>query len=298
MSEDMFPVTYIDPVYRPPSEARSLILPVTNGCSWNQCTFCEMYTDPQKQFYVRKEAELLNEINQASLRLEEVQRVFLGDGDAMVLSFRRLKTILLSLNQAFPELRRTSAYCLPRNIKNKTTGELKELKKLGLSMLYVGVESGDNEVLHRINKGETAQSIYEAMDKIKQAGITSSVMILNGLGGQNLSEQHALNSAELINRIQPEYLSTLVLTFHKGKERFAQAFGSEFQALDSLQLLHEMYSFVNKLDLHKTIYRSDHISNLLPLKGTLGKDKDRLLSEILMAKNYHQEISPLKLNRI
>lgn len=295
---DDFPIQYIDPVYRPPSEARSLIIPVTNGCSWNKCSFCEMYTDEQKRFYVRKEHEILDEISRSGQSLNGVTRVFLGDGDAMVLSFRRLKAILIELNNAFPDLKRVSAYCLPRNIKNKTSEELEELKNLGLSMLYVGFESGDDEVLQRINKGESSLSIYEAMEKIKQAGITSSVMIINGLGGVDMSEQHAVNSATLINKVQPEYLSSLVLTFHKGPQRFRKEFGDVFQPLNSVQLLHEMHSFIKELNLRKTIYRSDHVSNLLPLKGTLGKDKNRLLSEIELAERQLGRHSPINLKQI
>ncbi|MBB1487461.1 radical SAM protein [Oceanospirillum sediminis] len=295
---DDFPIQYIDPVYRPPSEARSLIIPVTNGCSWNKCSFCEMYTDEQKRFYVRKEHEILEEITKSGQVLQDVNRVFLGDGDAMVLSFRRLKTILLELNNAFPDLKRVSAYCLPGNIKNKTIKELEDLKNLGLSMLYVGFESGDDEVLKRINKGESSLSIFEAMEKIKQAGITSSVMIINGLGGVDMSEQHAVNSAALVNKIQPEYLSSLVLTFHKGPQRFRKEFGTVFQPLNSVQLLHEMHSFIKELNLRKTIYRSDHVSNLLPLKGTLGKDKNRLLSEIELAEKQLGYRSLINLKQI
>lgn len=295
---DDFPIQYIDPVYRPPSEARSLIIPVTNGCSWNKCSFCEMYTDEQKRFYVRKEHEILDEISRSGQSLKGVTRVFLGDGDAMVLSFRRLKAILIELNNAFPDLKRVSAYCLPRNIKNKTSKELDELKNLGLSMLYVGFESGDDEVLQRINKGENSLSIYEAMEKIKQAGIISSVMIINGLGGVDMSEQHAVNSATLINKVQPEYLSSLVLTFHKGPQRFRKKIGAVFQPLNSVQLLHEMHSFIKELNLRKTIYRSDHVSNLLPLKGTLGKDKNRLLSEIELAESQLGHHSLINLKQI
>ncbi|OPX55234.1 Radical SAM superfamily protein [Oceanospirillum multiglobuliferum] len=283
---DDFPIQYIDPVYRPPSEARSLILPVTNGCSWNQCTFCEMYTDPQKKFYARKEQDVLNDINQARQQLVGVHKVFLADGDAMVLSTRRLSAILDALNEAFPELTRVGAYCLPRNIANKTVEELVELKNKGLSILYVGIESGDDEVLKRIQKGETAESTYNAVTKIKKAGIKTSVMVLNGLGGTRLSEQHALNSAKLINRIQPDYLSTLVLTFHKGDRKYKEAFGTDFEMFDTASLLAEMYCFINALELDSTIFRSDHVSNRLVLKGVLGRDKNSLLSQIEDARQH------------
>lgn len=296
--DDQFPVQYIDPVYRPPSEARSLILPVTNGCSWNKCTFCEMYTDPQKKFSVRPEEVVLQEIQRASEQLSGVRRIFLADGDAMVLSLRRLMTILEAIKTAFPALNRVSAYCLPRNVSKKSIEDLKQLKRLGLSMLYVGIESGDDEVLERINKGETAQSTYEAVNKIHQAGIKTSVMVLNGLGGKALSEKHALNSAELINRLQPNYLSTLVLTFHKGPERFSASFGDDFQPLNTSELFNEMHTFVAALQLENTIYRSDHISNRLALKGILGKDKEMLLQQIQSAMSHQQDFPDIRLQQI
>lgn len=293
-----FPVHYIDPVYRPPSEARSFILPVTNGCSWNQCSFCSMYTAPQKKFSVRKEVDVLADIKRSGEQLSDVSRVFLADGDAMVLSPRRLLTILQALNHAFPDLRRVGAYCLPRNIAHKSVDELVELKNNGLSILYVGVESGDDEVLARIKKGETAESTLSALKKIKQAGIKSSVMVLNGLGGVERSEQHAVNSARLINAAQPDYLSTLVLTFHQGQQRFIQDVGQSFIALDNRGLFTEMQRFIGELELSATVFRSDHISNRLVLKGTLGRDKMRLLSEIEEAILHSRQFSTLPVQQI
>ncbi len=239
-----------------------------------------MYTDRQKKFSARKEADVLADIERSGQQLTGVSRVFLADGDAMVLSSRRLLTVLQALNKAFPELRRVGAYCLPGNVARKSVEELIELKNNGLSILYVGVESGDNEVLTRIKKGETVESTYSALQKIKQAGIKTSVMVLNGLGGQILSEQHAVNSAKLINRVQPDYLSILVLTFHRGRQRFVEAFGDNFAELDSQGLLQEMHQFISELNLTSTVFRSDHISNQLVLKGILGRDKSALLQKV------------------
>lgn len=293
-----FPVQYIEPVYRPPSEAKSFILPVTNGCSWNQCSFCEMYTDPQKKFTARKEAEVLADIERSGQQLAGVSRVFLADGDAMVLSSRRLLTILQALNKAFPELRRVGAYCLPRNVARKTVEELIELKNNGLSILYVGVESGDDEVLTRIKKGETAASTLSALEKIKLAGIKTSVMVLNGLGGAELSEQHAVNSALLINQAQPDYLSTLVLTFHRGPKRFVDDFGIDFVELSNRGLFTEMHRFISELNLETTVFRSDHISNRLVLKGTLGRDKEIMLNQIEQAIAHSASFSDVILKNI
>ncbi|MBU2875101.1 radical SAM protein [Marinobacter salexigens] len=278
-----FPIEYVEPVFRPPSEAKSLILPVTNGCSWNKCTFCEMYTQPQKKFRARKPEDVRQDIDKAAKSLRGVKRVFLADGDAMVLPTRRLLEILGDLNAAFPELQRVSSYCLPRNLAKKTVEELKQLKEAGLKILYVGMESGDDEVLRRINKGETWDSTRSALLKIREAGLTSSVMVLNGLGGETLSRQHAINTATLCNETQPDYLSTLVVSFPQGEERFREGFGEDFIALSQQGLFEEIRIFLEHLELEKTVFRSDHASNYLVLKGTLGRDKQKLLDQVNLA---------------
>jgi len=275
------PIEYIEPVFRPPSEAQSLILPVTNGCSWNKCTFCEMYTAPQKKFAVRDEQQVLDEIKQVAQRMP-VQRVFLADGDAMALSTRRLLNILQAIADHLPTVRRVTSYCLPSNLKNKSVSELQELADAGLKMVYVGAESGDDQVLERVNKGETYASTLSALSKLGEAGIKRSVMILNGLGGRTLSEQHADQSAALMNATQPEFLSTLVVSFPMGDARFKSRF-KDFTALDQHGLFVELQRFISQLELEKTVFRSDHASNYLPLKGTLGADKQRFLAQLQQA---------------
>ncbi|MFZ3024401.1 radical SAM protein [Pseudomonas sp.] len=283
----VFPINYIEPVFRPPSEAHSLILPVTNGCSWNNCGFCEMYTQPQKKFRARDEAEVLAEIQRCGEQLI-VQRVFLADGDALVLPTRRLLAILEAIRQHMPQVERVSSYCLPRNLRKKSVDELKELADAGLKMAYVGAESGDDEVLARVNKGETFESTLSALDKLGQAGITRSVMVLNGLGGQLLSEQHALNSARLMNAAQPEYLSTLVVSFPTGEARFRAGF-ADYQPLSQDQLFREIEQLLQALELRDTVFRSDHASNYLVLKGTLGADKARMLAQVRKAIEQPQQ---------
>jgi radical SAM superfamily enzyme YgiQ (UPF0313 family) len=274
---------YIQPLFRPPSEARSLILQVTNGCSWNRCTFCEMYTEPQKRFRFKPQQEIDRELEQVAASGFPVRRIFLADGDAMTLSIRRLKLIMASINRHFPDIQRVASYCLPRNLLHKTAAELADLREMGLSLFYVGCESGDDLVLERVNKGETYQTSLAALNKIKQAGAKSSVMILNGMGGQRFSEQHAINSAKLMNDAQPEYLSTLVVSFPHGVERYQQGFGGEFEPLDQPALFQEMHCLLDTLELENTIFRSDHASNYLILKGTLNKDKQRLLDTVRAA---------------
>lgn len=277
------PIRYVDPVFRPPSEAESLILPVTDGCSWNQCTFCEMYTAPQKKFRARTAEEVLDTLCRCGENFgDSIRRVFLADGDALVLPTRRLLEILGSIREHLPAVRRVSSYCLPRNLRKKPVSELRELAAAGLTMAYVGAESGDDEVLAKVNKGETFATACEALDKLQQAGIRRSVMILNGLGGKTLSLQHAANSARLANATQPEYLATLVVSFPRGAERFLAGF-PEWQPCSQRELFAEMEAFVSALELKRTVFRSDHVSNRLVLKGILGAEKPRLQREIRAA---------------
>jgi radical SAM superfamily enzyme YgiQ (UPF0313 family) len=278
-----FPIDYVDPVFRPPSEAESLILPLTDGCSWNHCTFCEMYTAPQKRFRARDEAATLESIRRCGEQLGHgVRRVFLADGDALVLPTRRLLGVLEAIRTYLPAVHRVSSYCLPRNLRKKSVAELRELAAAGLALAYVGAESGDDDVLARVNKGETQASTLEALDKLGQAGISRSVMILNGLGGPEFSMRHAENSARLANAAQPEYLATLVVSFPKGEARFRAAFPG-WAALSTEELFREMECFLSALELRRTVFRSDHASNWLVLKGTLGADKERLLTQIRQA---------------
>jgi radical SAM superfamily enzyme YgiQ (UPF0313 family) len=279
----MYPISYIEPVFRPPSEWKSLILQVTNGCSWNKCTFCDMYTQPQKRFQPQDLSAIEAQLRQIVEAGYPVYRVFLADGDAMTLSVRRLHEILDLLNRWLPHKPRVSAYCLPRNLRNKSVDEVRELREKGLSLLYVGCETGDNKLLTLISKGESFDSSLDALQKMHAAGIKSSVMVLNGLGGPELSERHALESARLMNAAQPHYLSTLVVEFPNGTQRFNYPFGGRWRKLGKLELFREMETFLTALELKNTIFRSDHASNYLVLKGVLGKDKESLLNIIRTA---------------
>ena len=277
------PIRYVEPVFRPPSEADSLILPVTDGCSWNKCTFCEMYTAPQKRFRARDEGEVLDSIRRTGESGgDQARRVFLADGDALVLPTRRLLAYLEAIRTQLPGVHRVSSYCLARNLRRKSVSELTELCDAGLKLVYLGAESGDDAVLARVHKGEDFESTCAALDKLGAAGIRRSVMIINGLGGESLTVQHAENSARLINAAQPEYLSTLVLTLNDGGARYLAAW-PDWKALSQTGLFIEMERFLSALELRRTIFRSDHASNWLVLKGTLGVDKARLLAQVRMA---------------
>lgn len=284
----LVPIDYIEPVFRPPSEARSLILPVTNGCSWNRCTFCEMYTAAQKKFRPFSQEAIEADLMRVADSGLPVRRVFLADGDAMALSTRRLLAILAAIRRHLPQVERVSAYCLPRNVAHKSSEELSQLQQAGLKMVYVGCESGDDEVLRLVNKGETRASSQDALRKLGAAGITRSVMILLGLGGTRLSGRHARHSAQLMNATQPEYLSTLVVSFPLGQTRFQAAY-PDFVLPDTAGLLQELEAFVTDLELANTVFRSDHASNYLVLKGRLGRDKAALLARIRAALNHPEQ---------
>lgn len=271
-------IDYNEPLFRPPSEAYSLIFQLTLGCSWNQCAFCEMYSS--KKFRARKEEDVFREIDTIKSSQLNTRKVFLADGNAFVLSYERLNRIMIKLNESFPKLNRVSAYALPKDILSKSDDELKTLAEKGLKLLYVGIESGDDELLKIIHKNEDYNSTVMALIKARKAGIKLSVMILNGLGGKQYSKQHALNSARLINEIQPEYLSTLVLSYPYGLEHFKKKFNASFDDLCKIGLIQEMGLFISKLNLESTIFRSDHASNYLVLKGILNRDKNELMERI------------------
>ena len=267
-----FPINYEQPLFRPPSEANSLILQITSGCSWNKCAFCEMYSS--KSFRIKPFDKIKTEIKQIANSDLKFNKIFLADGDAMVLSAEKLSEIINELNKKFTKIRRISTYARPSDFARKSLEELKELKSMGLDLAYVGIESGDDELLQLINKGETYKSTA------KEAGIKLSVMILNGLGGKELSKQHAIRSARLLNEIQPEFVSTLVLSFPFGEQHFKKSYASKFTMMNQLELIEEMRIFIENTKLSQTVFRSDHASNYLVLKGILSKDKETLLEKI------------------
>ncbi len=285
---DTYPLQYDMPLFRPPSEARSLIFQVTLGCSWNRCAFCEMY--PDKPFKVKNEKVIREEITKTAAVFPHAGKIFLADGNAMVLSFKRLQNILNLINQAFPEVTRISSYALPQDILLKSIKELVQLKKNGLKLIYVGIESGDDELLKLVNKGETSESTVNGLRKAKEAGIKTSVMILTGLGGKKYLEQHAINSAKIVNLTKPDYLSTLVLMFPQGISHYKKRFAGTYIPMTIEDTLNEMKLFLSHTELERTIFRSDHASNYLTLKGTLSRDKEQFLDKIKNAIQSPREV--------
>ncbi len=282
---------YDEPLFRPPSEAGSLIFQVTYGCAWNKCAFCEMYTS--KEFKIKKEEDILKEIQTMAMYQPDVRKVFLADGNPMVLSTKRLLTILKAIKENFPRVRRVSTYALPKDILSKTKEELCELKNAGLKLIYVGIESGDEDVLKMIHKSETYNSTIDGLLKAKEAGISISAIILNGVGGLKYSKQHAINSARILNTIQPEYTSVLVLSFPFGVERYIERFNGEYIPMSIKDILIELEEFITHTELEGSIFRSDHASNYLVLEGILSRDKKRFLEQIRFAIN-NPEIAGLR----
>jgi len=269
---------YNEPLFRPPAEANSAILQVTLGCSWNRCAFCEMYSS--KQFKVRKVEDLVPEIEILSKIYRGTRKVFLADGNAFVLSYEKMAPILIEINKKFEKIQRISSYALPKDILSKTDVELKELRSLGLKLLYIGIETGDDELLALINKGENFSSTLSGVLKAQEAGIDTSIMIINGLGGSKYSRQHAVNSAKIINQINPKYLSTLTLSLPYGLTHFNERFVGEYIPQTVVELFEELRLFLLITDLNNVIYRSNHVSNNLILEGVLSKDKEILIEKI------------------
>lgn len=272
-------IRYQGTLYRPPSEAHSLILQATIGCSYNECTFCGMYRD--KRFRVRPLPELEAEIEWARVANgEQVRKVFLADGDALVAKAPFLASLLERLRAAFPNLRRVSCYASPQSLQVRSVEEMRALAALGLGLYYLGIESGHDGVLARLTKGVDAAEMVRVAGKASDAGVMLSTMILLGAGGPELSREHALASARVVNAIQPRFVSTLIMTPVEGTPLAEAEQRGEYRRLTDLEATRELREFVAALELAGTIFRSNHASNAVPLEGTLPRDKTRLLATL------------------
>ncbi len=271
-------INYQGRVYRPPSEAESLILQATLGCSYNECTFCGMYRD--KPFRVRKIADLKKEIEWAAQSLGDVRKVFLADGDALIAKASFLEEVTRMCYEAFPRLQRVSCYASPQALDKRTVEEMTRLREAGLTQYYLGVESGHDEVLDNLKKGIDAENMIRVAHKAQEAGVKISTMILLGVGGRRLSKEHAVESARVISAINPRFVSTLVVTPVEGTPLYDQAQAGAFDDLTPAELSLELRTFVANLELEGTIFRSNHASNYLPMAGNFPKDKERLVAEL------------------
>ena len=289
----MFFDTFDTPVFRPPSEARSFILRVTRGCAHNKCTYCNMYRGVP--FQILKDEEISRQIALAAhYGKDKVRRVFLADGDALVLPTAKLLKILQALRDTFPKLQRVSSYAAPKDILRKSEEELRQLKEAGLQLLYYGMETGDDITLKAVNKGVNGEEAIEAGRRVTASGMKLSIMVILGLAGKEGSKRHALETAKAINIMKPTMWSALCLMLYRGSELLDQFERGEFNPLSPAECMEELYTIMENVNLPEEkhcLFRSNHISNYIPLAGTLPKDKNRLLAEIRYSA---QELSKLK----
>ncbi len=268
-------MNYEGTVYRPPSEARSLIIQVTIGCSHNKCTFCSMYKE--KKFRIMEINSIKEQLREARNFHRSVKRIFLADGDALILKTSDLIEILKEIKRLFPECERVSSYATPRDIINKNDEELKSLREFGLEMLYMGIESGSDEILKTINKGVTAKEIIKAGKKAIECGMQLSATLISGIGGVDRTREHAVESAKVISEINPHFVGLLTLMVEEETELHRKIISGEMVLLNPQQVIAETYEFVNNLEVSECIFRSNHASNYVPLGGNLNKDKEKII---------------------
>jgi len=285
-------LTYDMPLYRPPSEGANLIIQATLGCSFNECSFCSMYKT--KTYAARPLEAVFADISAAARLWPEAHRVFVADGDAMVLPMDAWRQILDVLHARLPALARVSCYATPISLIKKSVEELVELKERGLTLVYLGIESGSTDILKRIRKGATQQSMTRALERARAAGLKVSATVILGLGGQAHWRDHIEGTADLVNREPPTYLSTLQLRLEEGVvERFMERFGEPFRWQDDDGILAEQAHLLERLAPPRpVIFRSNHASNCLPLAGTLPKDRERLLAVIAAARSGAAPLRP------
>ena len=270
-------------VYRPPSEAYSLIIQATIGCAHNGCRFCNMYK--AKKFRIRPVSEIVKELKEnAELSGERIQKIFLADGDALTIPSEDMLSILNYIRQNMPWVKQVSSYATPKDLLHKTEEELRAIKNAGLTLLYVGVESGDDKTLADINKGVTQEEIKTACLKAKASGFRISVTLISGLGQKKRLREHAIQSAKLISEIKLEYLGFLTLMLEEPAPIVKDVREGRFQLLSPVEIMEEMKLFLENIDSEGTIFRSNHASNYVSLRGTLNEDNKRLLAEVLDAK--------------
>ena len=269
---------YEGKLYRPPSEADAYILQATIGCSWNHCTYCDMYRD--KSFRVRDLADSLGDLEAAARRFgDRIEKVFVADGDALILPMDHWLPILERSRALFPRLRRVSCYAMARNVNEKSDADLARLRRAGLSLLYVGPESGDDLVLTRIAKGDDAAAHVEAARRARAAGLALSVIALLGIAGDR-SEEHAEATAELVTKMDPEYFSALTVTVIPGTPLHTLESRGRFAVPPVPDLLRELRVMVDRARPTDAMFRTNHASNYLPLGGRLPGDRERIVEVI------------------
>ncbi len=274
---------YEGTVYRPPSEAYSLIIQATIGCSHNKCNFCSMYKE--KNFRIRPVEEVIEDLHMARNLYKKVEKIFLADGDALIIPMEKLRVILKAIREIFPECERVGVYGSPKSILIKSIEDLKELRDLGIGIVYLGIESGSDKILKEVDKGVTSQEIIVAGKKVKECGIKLSVTLISGLGGRENIEEHGLESALVISQINPDYLGFLTLMIESDTKLYDKVQSGEFKLLNPQEVMEEMKIFIENVNVENTVFRSNHASNYVSLKGTLPLDKEKILNTINNALN-------------
>ena len=269
---------YSGAVYRPPSEAHSLIVQCTLGCSHNKCAFCIMYKE--KQFSINPLEQVLGDLAEARTYYARIERIFLADGDALILPMDYLLSVLDYIREHFPECERVSAYASTKALMRKSDAELQTLRERGLQMVYVGLETGLEPLLKKYDKGVTAEEIIEHSLRAKAAGMTLSVTAINGMGGREQSEEHALATAAALSRIKADYVAMLTLRVYSGTPLHDWIERGELTMLTPQELALENRLILQHIDSDGSVFRSNHASNYLPLKGTLNRDRDALIAQI------------------
>jgi radical SAM superfamily enzyme YgiQ (UPF0313 family) len=265
-------------IFRPPSEARSLILQATIGCSWNRCTFCSAFQG--KEFRIKSLDEIRRDVEKVYPYYRNADRIFLADANALCMETDELVSIMEYLYSKFEYLERITIYGGPIDIHKKSVEELRRLKEAGLHMIYLGLESGSREILKRVCKGATPEMMIEAGRKVKEAGILFSVMVILGLGGQGLSEEHAGESARILSSMDPDYAAALTLLLEPGAGILKDIDDGRMTLITPEQSLKEIRTIIENLDVSNCIFRSNHPSNYIPIKGTLPHDREKMLREI------------------
>ena len=285
-------LNYDAPLYRPPSEARSLIFQVTLGCSFNECSFCDMYRS--KEYSERPWEEIKLEIDMMAKQVPDTTRVFLADGDALNLDAEYMVKIVKYIYEKFANLERISCYAMPMNILKKNPEELKKMYDAGLTMFYLGIESGSDVVLKKVTKGATSKTIIKSVNKAKDAGYLMSCMIILGLGGKKYSKEHIQGTAKVISACSPQYVGTLTLYLENGiKDEFLQKYNGEFVRLNDDEALDELEELLSKIETkEEIIFRANHGSNAYTIKGTFPQDKQKMLDRLRWMREHPEVVRP------
>ena len=285
-------LNYDAPLYRPPSEAKSLIFQVTLGCLFNECSFCDMYRS--KEYSERSWEEVKGEIDMMSKMLPDTTKIFLADGDALNLDTEYMIQIVKYVYEKFPNLERVSCYAMPMNLLKKTPEELDAMKKAGLNMLYLGIETGSDILLKKITKGATAKTIIKSCKKAKDAGFTLSCMVILGIGGSKYSSENARETAKVISQVKPDYVGALTLYLENGiKDEFLTKFDEEFIRISDSEAINELEELITEINVDgNVVFRANHGSNAYNIAGTFPEDKQAMLDKITWMKEHPEVVRP------